>query len=395
MKRKKIIHIYYRAYGPFFPPKSSPYYYLNGWSSLIARYTLRHTNEFVIENWRPEKEVNKIIEKEIQGIKCKLFPFSRIRGNAISFAILKALRKEAKRHHILINLHCVHHLDTYIIAMLFRKYPLVIHHHGDTPPIYKESRSFYKFILHKLQTILEKRILKFVDYFSVVSKLEMGYLRRVTQDSRKVALEAARVYFDEWKPIDKEKARAMLGIPKNKKVLIYVGKYHKLKGVDIILKTYNYLRNMYDVELIMIGGAPCDPLYEAVKSAGVREYGYIPHESLPIYYSAADVYLLPSFDKKLCVNFGGITTAVIEALACNVPVVTRQLIHFPSNEWNKVGRIPRNENEVFKYVKEIFDAPQKFKDCRKVAQKYYDASKIMKNTINTYNKLFKMYYNIK
>ena len=55
MKKRKIIHIEHRAYGSYFPKEDSEYYYLAGWSSAVARQTVKYTNRYTIGNWRQEK----------------------------------------------------------------------------------------------------------------------------------------------------------------------------------------------------------------------------------------------------------------------------------------------------------------------------------------------------
>ena len=174
-------------------------------------------------------------------------------------------------------------------------------------------------------------------------------------------------------------------------MIIYVGKYYSLKGVDSILEIYPLLKKMYDLELLLIGGSASDPLYGLVKSLGIRHFGRLAHDELPLFYSAADLYLAPAF-AGTWVPFGGLSTAIIEALACNIPVVTKQLIHFPTDEWSKVGLIPKDKNDVVNCISQIFENPSAYANCREVARKYYDLAGIMNRTIMIYDNLFEQYY---
>lgn len=391
MKTQKIIHIYCRAYDSHFPSKDSPYYYLAGWSSLQARSTIRYTDKYTVEIWRSEKEITTVVDKEIEGVKCRLFPLSN-QGikNILPITLLRELYREANTNCILINLHQIHNRNSYIIAYLFRNFPIVSHHHGEVPPIYRKATKLLHATVHNVKFILEKMVLKWIDCFSVISKVEKEYLEKIV-DSDRIILEAGRVLFNGWKPIDKKEARAKLGIAENKKVIMYVGKYYKLKGVDVLLEIYENLKRKYNLELILIGGSSSDPLYRSVKLAGARDFGRLPHHELPLYYSAADVYLAPALEGTW-VSFGGLSTAVIEALACNIPVVTTQLIHFPTNEWRKVGQIPKDRDDVVKCVSEILENPSSYRNCRSIAKKYYDLEKISRRTIKIYDMLFDKYY---
>jgi glycosyltransferase involved in cell wall biosynthesis len=179
-----------------------------------------------------------------------------------------------------------------------------------------------------------------------------------------------------------------LNIPENNKVLLYIGKFYRLKGVDIILKTFEDLKNKYDIELILIGGSPSDPLYEQVKASGARVYGYLPNNELPPFYNAADVYLLPAISS----DYAGIDVTFIEALACGVPVVSQILKEFLIMGIEKLGKIPKDETDITRCISEIFKDPEIFKDCRETARKYFDWKTIMNKTIKLYDALFEQYY---
>lgn len=383
---KKIIHIYHRAYDAICYPVNSDAYYLDGWGSLVARYTLKYTKKYLIENWRPEINVQKPQQRKVEGILCRLFPSTYIRHfGDWSSAMLKELIKETKKNEILIH-HCnIHSNLFYLIAFLFRNIPIVAQQHGDSPPLIRFRRTKRPTTL--LTHFIERAVLRNVDHFFVLRKWEREFLSRFLFKS-KITSQTMGVNFDEFKPIDKKLARKKLGLSQNKKIILYVGKFYKLKGVDIILKVFQNLKKRYDVELILIGGSPKDPLYEDVRISGARFYGYLPHDELPLYFSAADVYLLPAFLPE----YAGIDVATIESLACGTPIVSTTLNDFPTDEWKALGKIPTNEEDVVKCVVDIFENPELFKNCREIAKKYYDWEIIINRTVRVYDILFEEYY---
>ncbi len=386
MKKRKIIHIYYRAYDSYFPSKDSEYYYLAGWSSAVARQTVKYTNKYIIENWRPEREVKKTVVQEVQGIMCRLFPAKYMKPlEGWSPTMLKELKKQAKGDEILIHYSSIHSNSLYLIASLFRNIPIVAQQHGDSSPLmrFRQNKKPVTLLTH----FVERRALKTVDHFFVLRKRELEFLSSFLPKSQ-ITLQTMGVDFEEFKPINKEYARKKLNLPQNKKIMLYIGRFYKLKGVDIILRTFQDLKKRYNNELILIGGSPTDELYEDVKLSGARFYGRLPHNELPLYFSAADLYLLPTFDKI----YAGIDVSSLEALACNVPIVSTTLKDFPTDEWKKLGKIPKDEKDVTRCVSEILGNAFAHYNCREIAKKYYGWKSIIKNTIEIYDKLFEKYY---
>lgn len=387
MKKRKIIHIEHRAYGSYFPKEDSEYYYLAGWSSAVARQTVKYTNRYTIGNWRPEREIKKPIFREVQGIICRLFPpMRRKRFKDWSPTMLRELRRQVKKNEILIHHSSIHSNSLYLIASIFRNTPIVAQHHGDSSPLirFKQNRKISTLLSYSIERIC----LKNIDHFFVLRKSEMEFLSKFVPKSR-ISVQTMGVDFEEFKPVDKVLARQKLGLPLNKKIILYVGKFYKLKSVDIILKTFQELkRKYYDIELILIGGYSTDHLYDDVRSSGARFYGYLPHNELPLYFSAADVYLLPAFSKK----YAGIDVAAIESLACGTPIVSTTLEDFPTNEWKKLGKIPRDEKDTVRCVSEMLANAKPFKNCREAAKKYYDWKNIIRRTVEVYDRLFEKYY---
>ena len=105
--------------------------------------------------------------------------------------------------------------------------------------------------------------------------------------------------------------------------LLYVGRFVEAKGLRVLLAALAKVRGQgRDVSLTLIGGHPAtgtaDPFLPQVKdlnlSAHVSFEDAVPWEELPSYMAAADLFVLPSFSE-------GLTTSLVEAMACGLPVV--------------------------------------------------------------------------
>ncbi len=137
---------------------------------------------------------------------------------------------------------------------------------------------------------------------------------------------------DLFRPFFADAARALLGLGPGKLVL-FVGRIQRLKGIDLLLRAFAQLINGWPEDekprLMVVGGRNpadlADPeatemerLRILAAELGVGErvtfQGAVPHSSLPAYYSAADVVAVPS-------RYESFGLVALEAMACGVPVV--------------------------------------------------------------------------
>jgi len=108
---------------------------------------------------------------------------------------------------------------------------------------------------------------------------------------------------------------------KNEKVLLSVGRAVALKGFQDVIKVLTKLNN---VKYLIVGkGEYLSKLKKLAQESNVEEkvifVGEINHNNLYKYYSLADLFIQPSLTKEAF----GIT--LIEALACEVPVLARNI----------------------------------------------------------------------
>ena len=142
----------------------------------------------------------------------------------------------------------------------------------------------------------------------------------------KVEVIPAGVNLDMFSPVEQNYARRELGI-EEENIILYVGRIEPLKGVDILIRAVPLLECANDLRLMVVGGNPSgDTEMERLKTIsedlGIRDSvtftGPVPQDRLPTYYSAADIYVLPSHAE----SFG---LAPLEAMACGTPVVVSRV----------------------------------------------------------------------
>lgn len=392
MSKPTVIHIYYRTYSRYFPAKDSKYYYLEGWSSQIAKQTIKHTDKYRIENWRPEIEIKKPEVYEVDKITCRLFPakYTKYFGYW-SPLMLKEIKNQAQKNKILIHYHVMHDNLLYLISWLFKNVPIVIHHHGGYTPLFRLK--YKKHITALLRYLIEKITFKNIDQFFVSVKMVEAYLKHILDDSKVSFGPVIGIDFNVFKPKNKTLARKKLHLPLDAKILLYVGKCDNLKGLDTILKAFRELRKTHNIELLIVGDCSSqDPLYKDVVSSGARICGHISYEIMPWYYSAADAFIsLPPVESAAL--FLGTGISLLESLACGTPAISTGLIHFPPNEWEKLGKAPQSYKEVISCIVELLEGRAMYPKCREIAMKYYQWKNIISCIVETYDRLFKIYYN--
>ena len=89
----------------------------------------------------------------------------------------------------------------------------------------------------------------------------------------------------------KEEARQLLGLPKNKTILLCFGSFHSGKDLRVVAHA---LKELPDVYLVLAGKAALSTIDEvkAIKKHLIARNYYIPQEEKPLYFSAADAVVL-------------------------------------------------------------------------------------------------------
>lgn len=145
-------------------------------------------------------------------------------------------------------------------------------------------------------------------------------------DPKRIELVPCGVDLSRFRPLDQEESRKRLGL-NGDKVFLYVGRIESLKGVDLLVHTAAHLEIPQGVRVLVVGGDDgqnheVERLRQLAQDLEVAEVvdfvGQVDQEELPVYYSAADVCVVPSFYE----SFG---LAALESMACGTPVVASRV----------------------------------------------------------------------
>jgi D-inositol-3-phosphate glycosyltransferase len=140
----------------------------------------------------------------------------------------------------------------------------------------------------------------------------------------KIGIVPCGVNLDLFQPQEKQATRRQLGFDPDDIILLYVGRFEPLKGIDRLLEAVSHLKDHQRLRLVLVGGdgdeAPESQfLRQKAINLGIEDKvlfaGRIEQEYLPPYYSSADVLVISSHYE----SFGLVG---LEALACGRPVVS-------------------------------------------------------------------------
>lgn len=116
----------------------------------------------------------------------------------------------------------------------------------------------------------------------------------------------------------------------NEDYILYVGGFSPRKNITGLIEAFSKLTTSYDKKINLIITGKQGKSYELYKKRAeelrvenrVIFPGFIPNEHLPYFYNSAKIFVYPSF-------YEGFGLPPLEAMSCNVPVITSNLTSIP------------------------------------------------------------------
>ena len=265
----------------------------------------------------------------IEGIDvCRLFSPGRIANTNITPTLPVELLEYSRKADIIhTHLPTPWSADLSALAGAATGTPVVVTYHNDIvgDGIFNYVASLYNATVLGLTLRLADRILLTREGYADASRHIQPYRDKTVTVQNGVDVE--RFY-----PRSNDAQAEQLGFATDRQNIFFMSvldKYHTYKGLDILLATMERLveSSAGPPHLVIGGDGSHRDHYEAiVENRALHDYvtfaGYIDKDTLPVAYSAADAFVLPSTDASQ----EGFGLVALEALACETPVVTTDIV---------------------------------------------------------------------
>lgn len=210
------------------------------------------------------------------------------------------------------------------------------------------------------------------------SDFTLSLSRKSNEEVKELGIEDKKTdVFTYW--IDLEKFKRMSKARENlnwkaKFIVLFVGRLIKEKGIDVLLESAKLLHEQIKLVIIGSGLLEKDILAAQKKIASLNFIGRIDQNDLPLYYSAADLTVVPSISEE---GFGRV---IIESLACGTPVVASNRGAIPEVMDETVGKlIEVSAKNIKKAVEYFFQNPTKLKELAQNARQFVERRYSEKN----------------
>ncbi len=255
----------------------------------------------IISAWFPG---SKKYEKEgnVEIYRIKRIPGKIIRG--LTFPMFSFFKAIPMRFDIVIANGPVTTFFAYVLARLKGKRIIAIPH-----GIASSQKEHPLIVRLLVKYLAEKFAYKRVDALVFLSKSEMkDYIKRFGRPKNPVVIEQG---------IDLSKFKLKRRKKGKEKVILFVGRLVRVKGVEYLIRSLKYL----DVPYVcyIVGDGPERKMLEKLAKdldVNVKFFGF--RTDVEIFLSEADVFVLPSLSE-------GFPITVLEAMAARVPVVITKL----------------------------------------------------------------------
>jgi glycosyltransferase involved in cell wall biosynthesis len=184
------------------------------------------------------------------------------------------------------------------------------------------SRRLYLRLITRVSARRARRVLA----ISQSGRAEIAALLDVSSDKIDVAVPGVEPEFCPLPERQVADFRLRYGLPG--RFILYLGTLEPRKNLDTLLRAYAGLPQRGVVKLLLVGGKgwQTESIFALIERLGLTDDvmtpGFVPRETLPLWYNASEVFVYPSV-------YEGFGLPLVEAMACGVPVVASNTTSLP------------------------------------------------------------------
>jgi teichuronic acid biosynthesis glycosyltransferase TuaC len=182
----------------------------------------------------------------------------------------------------------------------------------------------------------------------------------------------------------KDEARNLLGLPKDRKIVLYVGNLLHTKGILELIEASTVLEKK-GISCVLVGVGPLSA--KASDAPSVILTGAVSNNEVPLYMAAADLFILPSYSE-------GLPTVLVEAGATGLPVIATkvggnsELLAENRGVLIDERSVEAIVNAVKDGLKDYMGAMERAKKLRSYVQTFYDVDNNARELLLLYKRTF-------
>lgn len=197
-------------------------------------------------------------------------------------------------------------------------------------------------------------------------------------------------------PILEEKEfKNLNNIPKDKYIFGYIGRLIDLKGIDLLIDSFNLFHNKYlDSILIIVGeGVEKGKLIKLVEKYNLSKEVYFSGYTRDIYnwLNIFDSFILPSKRE-------GLPLTILEAMAMKKIVISTDVGGIPElikNKYNGILLEERSQSVLFKSMEYVYKNKKEVEEIEEHAYEYLKSNYSMDDYINNISNIYKELLSVK
>jgi glycosyltransferase involved in cell wall biosynthesis len=306
----KILHVI-----PYFNPKRGGD--VNVCYNL-AKHLAKKGHEVTI--YTTDYEYDEEFSKSLKDVKIVSF---HCRFNLALFLytpkIKKTLKREIKNFDI-VHLHGFRTYQNAIVSHFAKKHNVscILQAHGDMPIILEKQK------LKKLYDyIWGNKILKYISKAIALTDLEVEQYKEFGVNESKIEIIPNGIDLSIFVNLPKKgKFREKYSIKNDEKLIIFIGRLHKIKGIDLLINAYSSMKKNNDLKAKLAIIGPDEGFLNDIKRQidrlrlqnDIILTGALYEQEKLEAYVDADVFVLPS-------TFEMFPITVLESFATNCPVM--------------------------------------------------------------------------
>lgn len=234
--------------------------------------------------------------------------------------LIEAVRKSIDMYDI-VHIHEYRSYISIAVSYYAKKYgiPYVLQVHGSLPRIMAWQKLK---LIHDV--LFGYRVLRSASRVVALTRAEAEQYKAMGVPEEKIAVIPNGVDLSEYSDLPpRGNFRRKFGIPEEKKIIMYLGRIDRVKGLDILVNAYAYIVNKLKVNNILLVIAGMDFGYLSELKQLLNKLAINSNILLtgPLYgkdklaaYVDADVFILPS-------RYEAFGMVILEACACSKPVI--------------------------------------------------------------------------